>query len=440
MLLYALFFILWISPVSIANEYPSNWNENWPHWRGPLMNGTAPNAQPPLEWSEEKNVKWKVEIGGDGCSTPIVWENRIFILSAVQTDRKPATPPLQRTDDLGGSALSAPEYIFSFDVICFDRQTGKVLWRKTATEQVPHEGFHQTNTLASGSPMTDGKHLYASFNSRGIYCYTLDGELMWSRDLGDMKTRRGFGEGASPFIYKDSLIVPWDHEGPSALYCLNAKTGETRWKVDRDEVTNWNTPIVVEWKGIDQVIVNGKKTIAYNLADGKILWECGGQTISCIPTTIVDNGIALCMSGWRGAALYAIPLSARGDITGSGTIAWSRNTDTPYVPSALLYGERLYFTRQTSTIMTCLNAKTGQPIIERTRLPDFTGIIYASPVAAANRVYFLTRDGKTLVIENGDPIKKSALNSLHDTFNASPAMTGKQIFLRGQKYLYCIEE
>ncbi len=440
MKLYAFFFLLCVTSVSIASEERTDLNDNWHHWRGPLMNGAAPNAQPPLEWAETKNVKWKVEIGGVGNSTPIVWENRIFVLTTVQTDEKPNHPQVKSTGALGRSAVPAPNRILLFDVVCYNRDSGKIIWRKTATKQAPHEGIQRTNTFASASPMTDGKYLYVSFGSRGIFCYTLDGDLIWERDLGDIHTRKGFGEGASPFIYKDSLIVPWDQEGPSALYCLDAKTGVTKWKVDRDGVTNWNTPVVVEWDGKDQVIVNGKPTIAYDLANGDIIWECGGQTISCIPTTIIDNGVAICMSGWRSASLYAIPLSARGDITDSKQIVWSRNKDTPYVPSALLYGERLYFTKHTSAIMTCLNAKTGKPIIESTRLPDLRGTLYASPVGAANRIYFMNRDGKTLVIENGDTVKKLAINELDDTFDASPVMIGKQILLRGRKYLYCIEE
>lgn len=440
MKLRIIFFLICAFAFSASSEDRPNWNENWPHWRGPLMNGAAPLATPPLEWSEEKNVKWKVNIDGEGSSTPIVWENRIFVLTAIQTDRRINQTPAARDGELGSTAVPATNQLYQFDVICYDRNSGDVIWRKTAVEQVPHEGIQRTNTYASGSPMTDGEHLYVSFGSRGIFCYSLDGDLIWERDLGDMQTRRGFGEGASPFIYDNSLIVPWDHEGPSALYCLNARNGETKWKVAREGLTNWNTPIVVEWEGTKQVIVNGVPTISYDLATGNKIWECGGQTISCIPTTIINKGVALCMSGWRGAALYAISLSARGDVTGSEKILWSRNEDTPYVPSALLYGERLYFTKHTSTILTCLNVKTGLPIINSTRLPDFIGTIYASPVGADDRVYILNRDGETLVIQNGDEIQKLALNKLDDTFNASPVMVGKQIILRGFQYLYCIEE
>lgn len=432
--------MLTLSSLCVADETHTEWNKNWPHWRGPSMNGTAPLARPPLSWSEDKNIRWKVEIGGEGCSTPIVWGDRVFVLTSVETNTKPEKPTIQSTVELGRTALPVSEFVFKFEVVCYDRSTGAEIWRKTATEQAPHEGLQRTNTYASASPMTDGRHLYVSFGSRGIFCYTLDGDLIWKRDLGDLTTRRGFGEGASPFVYRDSLIVPWDHEGPSALYCLDANTGETKWKVDRDELTNWNTPVVVDWKGTTQVIVNGVRTVSYDLADGSILWECGGQTINCIPTIIVDQGIAYCMSGWNGAALNAISLDARGDVTGSDSVDWSYHQDTPYVPSALLYGDRLYFTKHTTPILTSLHTKTGQPIIPATRLPQFIGTLYASPVAADGRVYILNREGNTLVLEHSDTIQRLALNSLDDIFNASPALVGQQVFLRGMRYLYCVEE
>src|SRR5262245_20504339 len=181
---------------------------NWPQWRGPNSDGLAPHGDPPVEWSETKNVRWKVEIPGSGSATPIVWGDRIFVLTAVDT----------------GKGGAGGRNVHQFDVLCLDRSSGRTLWRKTAAEKVPHEGLHATKTYASGSPATDGKILVASFGSRGIFGYDLDGTLKWKRELGPMKIKVGFGEGISPVLSGDFVVVNRDHEAGSEVVCLDAKT------------------------------------------------------------------------------------------------------------------------------------------------------------------------------------------------------------------------
>ncbi|MGV3483590.1 MAG: PQQ-binding-like beta-propeller repeat protein, partial [Planctomycetaceae bacterium] len=225
--------------------------ENWAHWRGPQGNGTA-DANPPTQWSDTENVKWKVAIPGRGSGSPVVWDQQIFVVTAV---------PVQ------GEASK-----LSFKLLCFDRQTGKPMWERTAIEAVPHQETHATNGFASASPCTDGNHVYAHFGSRGLYCYTMDGELKWKRDFGKMTTRNGFGEGSSPTLAGDLILVPWDHEGPSFLYALNKTTGEIVWQTPRDEPTCWATPLVVEHEGKQQVIMNGQNAArAYDLETGSEL-------------------------------------------------------------------------------------------------------------------------------------------------------------------------
>ena len=254
-----------------------------------------------------------------------------------------------------------------------------------------------------------------------------------------MQTRNSFGEGTSLTVHGDNLIVTWDHEGPSFITNLDAKTGDPKWKVDRDEQTTWATPIVVEHDGVTQVIANGaKRVISYNIKDGKIIWQCGGQTGNPIPTPIVRNGIVLVTSGWRGEALYAIPLNSKGDITGTDKIAWSYNNDTPYVPSPVLVQDRLYFTKDRNPIMSCVNADTGEVILPAARLPELLGTVYASPAASGDNVYFTTRDGKTLVLKVGDESKPFSVNQVDDEIDATPVIIGDKIFLRGKEYLYCI--
>ncbi len=463
-----------------ADELSNGRLDNWHQWRGPDANGLAPRGNPPVEWNEETNIKWKVSVPGAGSATPIVWKDQVFILSAIKTDRtKPAADKAaelpnqpsnstssrsvpvitvsalqensdrQRDRDRGnrgrrggrrrrGRRSQAPTNFYKFQVISFDRNTGDIQWQQTAAEVVPHEGHHRDNGFASASPMTDGKNLYASFGSRGIYSYDLAGKFRWKRMLGTMQTRNGFGEGISPVVSGDNLIVLWDHEGDSFLFNLDANTGKTRWKVARDEASAWTTPLIVEQNGQTQVVVNGANRVrSYNLADGELLWECGGQTGNVIPSPVVSNGNVICMSGWRGTAAYAIPLDASGDLTDSKDFSWHYGEGTPYVPSPLLYGDQIYFTRRNSAILTVLDAQTGEPILKDKRLSGLNGI-YASLVGAADRVYLVGRDGTTLVIKHAPELEILATNKLDDPIDASPAIVGRQMFLRGQQHLYCI--
>jgi outer membrane protein assembly factor BamB len=413
---------------------------NWPQWRGPLVSGAAPDANPPLTWDEKTNVKWKTAIPGRGTSTPIVWGDHVFVLTAVDTGREAVVADLPKHDPKLEKKTEAPKTYHQFVVLCLDRKTGDIRWKKVATEQVPHEGHHPTHCYAAGSPCTDGKYLYASFGSFGVYCYTLDGELKWKRDLGRMQTRLGWGEASTPALAGNLLIVNWDQEVDSFICGLDTATGEVKWKTGRDEVTTWNTPLVVEYKGRTQVIVNAtKKTQSYDATNGKAIWECGGQTVNCIPSAVTKDGVVICMSGYKGSLAAAIALDAQGDVTGTDKVLWKYEKGTPYVPSPLLHGDRLYFTQVNNALLTCLDAKTGKLIFEHERLPGLVDL-YASPIAAAGRIYIVDRDGTTLVLKAGDKPEVLATNRLGDPVDASPVAVGKQLFLRGEKYLYCIEE
>jgi outer membrane protein assembly factor BamB len=413
--------------------------DNWPHWRGPLANGLAPRGNPPIKWDQKTNVKWKAVISGRGCATPIVWGDQIFLLTAIDTGRKAEADAVPKGDPQFQKMTRPPNTYYQFVVLCLDRKTGQVRWQRVATEQVPHEGHHPTHSYAAASPTTDGKYLYVSFGSRGIYCYDLAGKLQWQRDLGRMNTRLGWGEGASPALAGDTLIVNWDQEADSHIVALDAKTGKTRWQVARDEPTSWATPLVVEHKGKTQVVVNGKNRVrSYDPATGQLFWQCGGQTLNAIPSPVVKDGVVICMTGYRGAAAYAIPLDATGDITGTDKVVWHYDRGTPYVPSPLLAGDRLYFTQMNNAVLTCLDVHTGKPIIERERLAGLTGL-YASPVGAAGRIYLPDRTGTTLVFRQSDKLEVLAINRLDEPIDASPVVVGKQLLLRGEKHLYCLE-
>jgi outer membrane protein assembly factor BamB len=419
---------------SASADFPTGAKHNWHRWRGPAGDGVAPHGDPPLEWDATTNVKWKVPIEGRGSASPIIWGERLFILTAVDTGRRAE-----------GAAADARN-IHQFKVLCLDRSTGKRLWERIACEAAPHERLHDTNTYASGSPTTDGKLLYASFGSFGVYAYDLEGNLQWQRDLGDMHTRNEFGEGVSPTIHGDTLVVNWDQQSDSFITALDARTGQPaddKWRVPRDEITSWNTPIVVEAAGRTQVIVNGTgRSRSYDLATGEVLWECGGQTVNSIASPLVFENLAICMSGFRGNAVFAIPLDAEGDVTDSDAIAWHWGKAGPYVPSPLLYGDRVYFHKSNSPIISCLDARTGEPLVDQQRIAGL-GDAYASPVGAAGRIYFTGRDGATVVIRHADDsdadkLEVLARNELGEPVDASPAIVGDDIFIRGHEHLYCI--
>ncbi len=394
--------------------------DNWPHWRGEGGNGVSTTATPPTEWSDTQNVKWKAELPGRGSGSPIVWEDRVFVVTSV---------PSQSGE---GGALD-------FIVICFDRETGKIEWQRTVATGTPHEGTHITNNFASASPTTDGQHVYAHFGSQGLYCLTMDGEPVWDRDFGDMKTRNEFGEGSSPTIAGEKIIVPWDHEGQSYIYALNKLDGDILWQVERDEPTNWATPLVVTHGGRQQVVMNGQNyACSYDLDTGDELWRCDGQTERPAASAVAMGDMVFVTSGFRGSFLGAFDLGGRGDIKGTPSVLWTKGRDTPDIASPLLSAGRLYYYKAKTGILTCVDAATGVPhyASQRTALQT----TYASPVAAGGHVYLSDRDGTTVVIKDANQYQVVATNRIGETIDATPAPVDNQLFIRGERNLFCIEE
>ncbi len=457
-------------------------DRSWGQWRGPVASGVAPDAKPPITWSEKKNIRWKVAIPGQGLSTPIVWGELVFLQAAIPVNPKAQDEPdeSKKPDDdragrgergergapgdgaqrdrrgdrprgegrrgpgggrgrRGGMRRAAPTERYTFSVIALDRRTGKEVWRRSVREAVPHEGNHRDGSLAPASPVTDGNHLYAYFGSRGLYCLTMSGEVVWEKDLGDMKTRNGFGEGSSPALLGDTLVVNWDHEGDSFIVALDKATGKEKWRRERDEVTSWSTPLFIEDAGRWQVVVSAANRVrSYDLATGDVVWECGGLGVNCTPTPVANAGLLFAMSGYRNPALLAIRYAgAKGDLTDSSTVVWTTDKGTSYVPSPLLYGDTLYFLQRNSGILSCLDPKTGKPHYDQQRLEGISGV-YASPVGAGDHVYIVGRDGKTMVLKRSSSFETVAVNQLDDSFTASPAIAGNELFLRGMKHLYCI--
>jgi outer membrane protein assembly factor BamB len=395
--------------------------EFWPHWRGPLATGSAPAGNPPLRWSETENVRWKIAIPGRGKSTPVVWEDRVYLTTAV-----PA-----------GTGDPAPH---AFAVLAVNRADGSIVWQRTVREAVPHEGTHQDGSFASGSVITDGERLYAFFGSRGLYALDLDGNVIWDRDLGPMQVQLALGEGSSPALHGDTLVVNMDHEGQSFIVAVDTATGRDRWRVLRDERTSWATPIIVEQDGRVQVITAASGAVrSYDLDTGALIWQGPGTTLNAIPSPVAGDGVVYVAGGFRGSVLRAIRVAgAEGDITGTSALLWEQNRNTPFVSSPLLHHGVLYMLRENSGVLTTFDTRTGEP--HYTERIDGIFNVYASPVGVGERVYVTGREGTTVVLRHGQSYELLATNSLDDGFDASPAIAGSDLFLRGQQYLYRIAE
>jgi outer membrane protein assembly factor BamB len=415
--------------------------DNWPQWRGPLQTGVSLTADPPQTWDTDgTNIRWKTPIPGRGHSTPIVWGDRIFLTTAIPIG--PALPPRPSTAP-GNHDNDPVTHKQRFAAIAVSRQDGKVLWTRPLREALPHEQGHRTASLASSSPVTDGERLYVLFGSFGLYCLDVnDGQIVWQADFGPMQSLHGHGEGSSPVLFGETLIINWDHEGQSFAAALNKRTGKEIWKVSRSEVTSWATPIVVEHVGKPQVIISGTSRIrGYDLATGKVLWECGGLSANVVASPVSDGNMVFAGSSYDKRVLLAIRLAgAKGDITDSKEhIAWSRFRGTPYVPSPLLYDGALYFLTHYQGILSRVDAKTGEDRPGAMRLGDL-GDIYASPVAAAGRVYVTDLNGATAVIAAGEIPRLIAISRLGEPIAACAALAGGELFLRGEKHLFAIAE
>lgn len=412
---------------------------NWPAWRGPLANGVAPEANPPIEWSESKNVRWKIELPGKGHSSPIVFDDQVFVTAAVPVGEK--LPPVY--DDAPGVHDSVPvTQRHEFTVLAFERANGRLLWRKVAKETFPHEGGHYTGSLASNSPVTDGEVLIVPFGSRGLYAYDLKGELIWQKDLGLMRTHHSHGEGSSPVIYKEMVILCWDSEGDSFLYAFDKRTGQERWKTKRDEKTSWATPIVVEVDGKPQILTSATRRVRGNdLETGADIWEASGLAQNAVASPVATQGVGIFGNSYDFQAMLAVKLSgAKGDVTNTKQVIWKLNRSTPYVPSALLYGDTMYFLRHNQNVLSRLDPLTGKFRDSAIRLDGIRDFIFASPVGGGGRIYVTGRDGATVVLKHDRSNALMAVNKLGDSFSASAAVAGRELFLRGERFLYCLAE
>ncbi len=461
-------FLVCLATMTLAAEPVQDGEAYWPQWRGPHANGVSLHGAPPAEFGVNSNIKWRVKIPGKGHSTPVVWGDRIFLTTAVPAEAQAPTAPARQARALGssgtggvmaqrerrgrggqqrrgrggfgGPAPASGEH--AFVVMALDRNTGKKIWERTAVAATPHEGHHRRyGSFASNSPVTDGEMLYAYFGSRGIFAYDLDGNLQWKKALpAQLHKRNAFGEGTAPVIHGGALLLNCDQEGQSFILALDKRTGEQLWRQDRDELSTWTPPLVVEHAGRKQVVVGGMTARSYDLETGELIWQAAGLGSNPIPAPVQLGDMVILMTGHRSPNLLAIKLGGKGDLSGNPDyIKWTNQRGNSYTASPVIHDGILYFLTDRGMI-SAFDAATGEIYYHQQRLPRVASF-KASPIAADGKLYLASESGMVFVLKLGKTYQALATNNMGDEmFVSSPIVVGDDLFLRSQDELFCVSK
>ncbi len=415
-------------------------DSNWPQWRGPESSGVSAETGIPLEWSDTQNVLWKTPIPGLGHSSPIIWGHRIFLTTAIEGEVvEGAKAPVHLID---GKPWSHPQATgadkkHTLKVLSLDRDTGKVLWERTAYEGLMSDSRHAKASFASPTPVTDGSTVYTFFGTEGVYAFDFKGNLKWKATVGTI-TSVSVGIGTSPLLYKNLLILQCDTEDGegSFIVALDKKTGKEAWRQPRKVSISWATPILVSAGSRDELITLGEQVItAYDPATGKELWTARGLKSNAVPSPVAGNGFIYAPTGYPTKLLMAIRPGGSGDISATN-IAWTYDRGTAYVASPVLYGNYLYLVSDKG-ILTCLDAKTGEVKYDNGRVPVPASFI-ASLLALDGHILEFGEDGDTFVVKAGPVHEVVRTNSLKEPIYATPAVAAGRIFIRGKNHLYAI--
>jgi outer membrane protein assembly factor BamB len=427
--------IILAATIFVALAFTSCTSKNWPQFRGPDNNMVVTGKNLPTEWGEDTNVRWTYEMNGDSWSSPVVWGNKVFVASA--SPQKVLPLPEEDRSNL--------EDVYRWQVACVDIKTGAELWKQVAFEGNPRISKHSATNYAGETPVTDGKRLYVYFGMTGLYCYDLDGELLWEKDLGAYETQRGWGTGSSPLIYRGVLYVQVDNEESSFLVAIDADTGEEIWKIARDEKTNYNTPVIWKNRVRTELVTGGKKARGYDPETGELLWELAMAGHYTIPSAVSDRDhLFIGNEGYRDipSTLFAVKAGASGDITPaegeeeSSGVVWSSLDAPTGRPSPLLYDGLLYLLSSRGGEISCFEAATGEIIYQEKF--EKVGACWASPWVYDGNIYFFDEKGVTNVIKAGREFEVLHQNRLDDKFWASVAVAGDAYLIKGVERLYCI--
>jgi outer membrane protein assembly factor BamB len=430
----------------LHNMLSAQTQEHWPQFRGPGARGIASGPNLPDRWSATENIAWKTDVPGRGWSSPVVWGNRVFLTTVVNSGEL-ETP--KKGLYFGGNRPEPREVQLEYKVLCLDLASGKKLWEQPVHQGPAKSPIHLKNSFASETPVTDGERVYAFFGNQGLYCLDREGNLVWSRQFEPRPTRNGWGTAASPVLHSDRLYVVNDNDAESYLLCLDKRTGQDMWRVVRDERSNWATPFIWQNERRTEIVTPGSdKVRSYDL-EGKLLWWFTGMSRITIATPYADQGLLYVSSGYVNDSqrpLYAIRAGASGDIslgsdqTRNNAIAWCQPKAGPYNPTTLVYDGRLYVLYDRG-LFACFRAFTGEPVYDRQRLPQgqhFT----ASPWAYDGKVFCLDEDGVTFVLRAGDKFELLHTNKLadDDMCMATPAIVGDRLLIRTSQRVYCVRQ
>ncbi|HEY7784116.1 MAG TPA: PQQ-binding-like beta-propeller repeat protein [Pyrinomonadaceae bacterium] len=421
--------------------------QNWPSFRGPNASGVAEGANLPTTWNAEKsqNIVWKTAIPGFSHASPIVWGNRIFVITAISTNPDAKFNPKDR-----GISLSTDDAKHTWRIFALDKKTGRIIWEKTAYEGVPRAKRHVKATQANSTPTTDGRYVVALFGSEGLSCYDMDGKLVWKKDLGVLNPglwddkNSSWGHASSPVIYRDLVIVQADGHQQSFIAAFNLKDGREVWRVNRGEITSWTTPTIYKGKNRTELIANGGRFIrSYDPLTGKEIWRfADGDTQVKMQAPLVAHDLIYITGGYpAGRPMYAFRPGAVGDISlqpGQETnefIAWRSSKGSPYTPTPIIYGD-LFYTCADNGVFSAYNAKTGE-LVYQERIPSSFS---ASPIAADGKLYLASQDGDVYVVRAGPKFELLATNSMGEPLMATPAISGNNLIIRSERYIYSVQE
>jgi outer membrane protein assembly factor BamB len=435
--------ILLAAIIALIGMSGAAYSDDWPQWRGASGNGVSNEAGLPTRWSKD-DIAWKTPLRGLGVSSPIVWGDRVLVTSQLgQGELRPGNHPTlaqgagsSAEKPLGKGAATFAEKQVYFLIEAFRRSDGRQIWEYRLRAEGQLAPVHQKHNLASPSPVTDGEMVYAWFGNGQLVALNMEGKLVWQRHLGREYSpfEIEWGHGSSPALYRDLLILECDHIPASYLIALDRKTGKEKWKVDRGKgVRSYSTPSVVRGPRGDELIVNASERIdAYDPTSGKLLWYTGEPNRFPIPVPSSENGVVYASRGYRSGPFMAIRLGGTGDISRTH-VQWLVPTGAPYVSSLVLYQGLIYMANDAG-VASCFDAKTGEKVWQaRTE-----GIFSASPVAGDGKVYLMSETGETIVIKAGREFQVLARNELDERIVASPAISGRQLFIRTDNYLFCI--
>ena len=415
---------------------------NWPQWRGPDGQGVSTETGLPEEWSGTKNVKWKTPIAGRGHSSPIVWQKKIFLTTALDGEAIPGRKPGVTHKMADGSEFVHPDAVgadlkHTFKVVCLDRETGKIIWERVAYEGPVFDSRHKKASFASSTPATDGKYVFAFFGSEGLYAYDYKGNLVWKQNLGKLGTA-SVGYGVSPILFENLVIMQCDESGGNSfIAAFDKKTGKEVWRVARKVDVTWSTPVLVNAGTHTELVTSAAEAIiAYDPVTGKELWRHKGLESNAVPSAVVSNDLVIVTSGYPAKIALALKAGGTGDVTGTPKLVWSYKKGTAYVPSPILYGQYLYLMTDRG-LLTCLDAMTGEVKYEGARVPKPI-LFLASPVAYEGKILLTSEEGDTFMIKAGPKHELIRTNSLGEPVYASPAIADRKLFIRGEKNLYAI--